>query len=158
LEVGTSRGSGIGVPNFDTWSFHWPQRRSVQPRALNVRVPPVGCTECARRAAEVHIALVPFSSPSSLHSDSCRCAIIGVPWRLRRLSLFSTCMNTFSANKSPQAKHAATDPHHGTPAMAHFQPPDSRRAISTHHLCFASRVTRCRAKVRQKVLVRFQLG
>ena len=27
-------------------------------------------------------------------------------------------------NKSPQAKHAETDPRHGTPTMAHFQPPD----------------------------------
>ena len=27
-------------------------------------------------------------------------------------------------NESPQAKHAETDPRHGTPTMAHFQPPD----------------------------------
>ena len=28
--------------------------------------------------------------PAKLKSGSCRCAIIGVPWCLRRLSLFST--------------------------------------------------------------------
>ena len=26
--------------------------------------------------------------------------------------------------KTPQAKHAETDPCHGTPTMAHFQPPE----------------------------------
>ena len=54
-----------------------------------------------------------------LDSGSRRCAIIGVTWCLRRLSLFSTCLNTFSTNKSSQANHAETDPRHGTPAMAH---------------------------------------
>ena len=61
----------------------------------------------------------------------CRCAIIGVPWRLRRLGLFGTCSNVFLTNKPPQAKHAETDPRHGTPTMAHFQPPD-RRGIYTN--------------------------
>ena len=28
-------------------------------------------------------------------------------------------------NKTAQAKHAETDPRHGTPAMAYFQTPDS---------------------------------
>ena len=51
-------------------------------------------------------------------------AIVGVPWGLRRLSLFSTCWNMCLTNKSPQAKHAETDPCHGTPAMAHFQLPE----------------------------------
>ena len=42
------------------------------------------------------------------YSGSCRCAIIGVPWCLRRLSLFSTFLHMFLTNRSPQAKHAAT--------------------------------------------------
>ena len=57
-------------------------------------------------------------------SGSCRCAIIGVPWRLRRLSLFSTLSTMLLTNKSTRAKHAETDPCHGTPTTAHFQPPD----------------------------------
>ena len=63
--------------------------------------------------------------PSQVYrSGSCRCAMIGVPWCLRRLSLFSTFPNMFLTNKSPQAKHAETDPCHGAPrTAAHFQPP-----------------------------------
>ena len=57
-------------------------------------------------------------------SRSCRCAIMGVPWCLRMLSLFSTRLKMRLTNESPQAKHAETDPRHGTPAMAHFQPPE----------------------------------
>ena len=53
-------------------------------------------------------------------SGSCRCAIVGVPWRLRRLSLFGTFSSTSLADKSPQARHLEADPRHGTPAMAHF--------------------------------------
>ena len=51
-----------------------------------------------------------------LEPGSCRCAIIGVLWCLRRLSLFSTRLNMFLTSKSPQAKHAKTDP-----AMAHLR-------------------------------------
>ena len=45
-------------------------------------------------------------------SGSCRCAIIGVPWCLRRLSLFTTCLSNIF---DKQAKHAETDP------MAHLR-------------------------------------
>ena len=58
------------------------------------------------------------------YSGSCRRAIIGVPWCLRRLSIFSNCLNMLLTNKSPQAKHAETDPRHGTPTRAHFQLPE----------------------------------
>ena len=34
-----------------------------------------------------------------------------------------------STNKSPQAKHAETDPGHGTPATAHCQPPEQPRPM-----------------------------
>ena len=51
-------------------------------------------------------------------SGSCRCAMIDVPWCLRRLSLFSTLFEaTFSTNKSTQAQHAETDPGHCTLRM-----------------------------------------
>ena len=46
-------------------------------------------------------------------SGSCRCTIMGVPWCLRRLSLFSTfstCLNMCLTDKLPQARHAETDP------------------------------------------------
>ena len=61
-----------------------------------------------------------FAGVAMVLSGSCRCAIIGVPWCLRRLSLFSTFISILMTNNSPQAKHAETDPRHGTPAMAHF--------------------------------------
>ena len=48
-------------------------------------------------------------------SGSCRCAIIGVPWRLRGLSLFSIC---FWQGLEDKAKHAETDPRHGTLPIA----------------------------------------
>ena len=67
-------------------------------------------------------------------SGSCRCVIIGVPWCLRRLSPFSTFMNMFLTNKSPQAKHAETDPRHGTPTAAHFQPPGDTLQHSKYSL------------------------
>ena len=41
-------------------------------------------------------------------SGSCTCAIIGVPWCLRQLSLFSIRLSTVLTNNSPQAKHAET--------------------------------------------------
>ena len=66
----------------------------------------------------------PIRKGALLHSGSCRCAIIGVPWCLRRLRLFSTLWNMLLTNTSPRAKHAETDPRHGTPTMAHFQTPD----------------------------------
>ena len=53
-------------------------------------------------------------------SGNCRCAITSVPWCLRRLSLFSTGVSKGLKAKSPQAKHAETDPRHGAPTMAHF--------------------------------------
>ena len=31
-------------------------------------------------------------------------------------------------NILPQAKHAETDPHHGTPTIAHFQPSEERHS------------------------------
>ena len=57
---------------------------------------------------------------ASIASGSRRCALIGVPCRLRRLSLFSTFTNMLLTNKCPQANHAETDPRHGTPTRAHF--------------------------------------
>ena len=42
-------------------------------------------------------------------SGSCRCAIIGVPCRLRMLSIFSTFENMLKLTISPQAKRAETD-------------------------------------------------
>ena len=59
-------------------------------------------------------------------SGSCRCAIIVVPWHLRMLSLLSTCLSISLTDKSPRAKRAETDPRHGTPTMAHLQPPEWR--------------------------------
>ena len=50
---------------------------------------------------------------------------------LRRPSLFSTFVSMFLTNKSHQAKHAETDPRHGTPPLAHFQPPESCGASVT---------------------------
>ena len=46
----------------------------------------------------------------SLESGSRRCAVVGAPWCLRRLSPFSTFTNMSLTNKSPRAKHAETDP------------------------------------------------
>ena len=66
------------------------------------------------------------SSGEGERSGSCRCAIIGVPWCLRRLSLLSTCLNMSPINTPPKAKRAETDPRHGTHTMAHLQPPESR--------------------------------
>ena len=63
------------------------------------------------------------------YSGSCRCAIIGVPWCLGRLSLFGTCLNNVLTSKPLQAKHAETDPQHGTPTMAHFQPPEKGEVL-----------------------------
>ena len=39
-------------------------------------------------------------------------------------AFFSMCLNSYLTNISPQAKHAETDPRHGTPTMAHFQQPE----------------------------------
>ena len=61
------------------------------------------------------------------HSGSCRCALIGVPCRLRTPSVFSTFDNMLKPTVSPQAKRAETDCRQGTPTRAHFQPPDVRR-------------------------------
>ena len=59
-----------------------------------------------------------------LDSDSCRCALIGVPCRLRMLSIFSTFDIMLKLTISPQAKRAESDPHQGTPTRAHLQLPD----------------------------------
>ena len=73
----------------------------------------------------VYICIPTYMYKSSCDkSGNCRCALIGVPWCLRRLSLFSPCLNMSLTNTSPQAKHAKTDLRHGTPTTAHFQPPD----------------------------------
>ena len=45
-----------------------------------------------------------------LISDSCRCALIGVPCRLSMLSTFSTFANVLFEDKSPRAEGAKTDP------------------------------------------------
>ena len=50
-------------------------------------------------------------------SGSCRCAIIGVPWYLRRISPFSTFDNMMKLTMSPQAKRAEADHHQGTPTV-----------------------------------------
>ena len=70
-------------------------------------------------------------------SGSCRRAIIGVPRCLRGLRLFSTCLNMILTNTSPQAKHAETDPSHGTPTMVHFRPPElrNRPRVSAEFMC-----------------------
>ena len=52
------------------------------------------------------------------------CALIGVPCRLRMLSIFSTFDNMLKMTTSPQAKRAETDPRQGSPRRAHLQPPD----------------------------------
>ena len=57
-------------------------------------------------------------------SGSWRCALIGVPCRLRMLSIFSTFDNMLKLTMSPQAKRAETDPRQGTPTRAHLQPPE----------------------------------
>ena len=86
-------------------------------------------------------------------SGSCRCAIIVVPWCLRSLSLSSMFLNMFLTKTSPQAKHAETDPRHGTPTMAHFQPPDclfvgTGVCEQTHSFCPSP----CPAVQQQKLL------
>ena len=43
--------------------------------------------------------------------------------RDRWIFIFVNCLNMLLTSKSPQARHAETDPRHGTPTMAHFQPP-----------------------------------
>ena len=42
---------------------------------------------------------------------------------------FQHFLNMCLTNRSPQAKHAETDPRHGTPTMAHFQPPEELRLL-----------------------------
>ena len=63
-----------------------------------------------------------------LVSGSCRCALIGVPCRLRMLSIFGTLDNMSKLTVSPQAKRAETDLRQGTPTRAHLQPPDYMKA------------------------------
>ena len=47
----------------------------------------------------------------ALHgSGSCRCALIGVPCRLRRLGIFSTFDNMLKLTIAPQGKRAETEP------------------------------------------------
>ena len=62
---------------------------------------------------------------------SCRCALIGVPCRLRMLSIFRTFDNALKLTISPQAKRAETDPRQGTPTRAHLQPPECRHTHVT---------------------------
>ena len=50
-------------------------------------------------------------------------AVVGVPCRLKMLSIFSTFDNMLKLTISPQAKCAETDPRQGTPARARFEPP-----------------------------------
>ena len=57
-------------------------------------------------------------------SGSCRCALTGVPCRLRMLGIFRTVDNMLKLTISPQAKRAETDPRQGTPTRAHLQPPE----------------------------------
>ena len=52
-------------------------------------------------------------------SGSCRCALIGVPCRLRMLSILSTFDSMLKLTISSQAKRAETDPRQGTPTRAH---------------------------------------
>ena len=49
-----------------------------------------------------------------------RCAMAS--WKA---GLFGTCKNMSLAIKSSQAKHAETDPRHGTPTTARSQPPEA---------------------------------
>ena len=51
---------------------------------------------------------------------------MGVPCRLRMLSIFSTFDNMLKVTISPQAKPAETDPRQDTPMRARLQPPDRR--------------------------------
>ena len=44
--------------------------------------------------------------PLELRSGSCRCALVGVPCRLRMLSIFGTFDNMLKLTVSPQAKRA----------------------------------------------------
>ena len=55
--------------------------------------------------------------------------LIGVPFRLRTLSIFGTFNNMLKLPTSPQAKRAETDPRQGTPTRAHFQPPEYPKAL-----------------------------
>ena len=52
-------------------------------------------------------------------------ALIGVPCRLRMLSIFSTFDNMLKLIKSPQAMRAETDPCQGTPTMKNRANPDA---------------------------------
>ena len=60
-------------------------------------------------------------------------AVAGVPSLNHRRAMVSQKAQPFQhfykhynmwTNKSPQAKHAETDPRHGTPTRAHFRPPE----------------------------------
>ena len=62
---------------------------------------------------------------SWLPTGSGRCALLGVPCRLRMLSIFSTFDNKLKLTVSPQAERAETAPRQGTPTRAHVQPPDA---------------------------------
>ena len=52
------------------------------------------------------------------------CALIGVPCRIRMLSIFSTSDNMSKLAISPRAKRAEIDPCQGAPTRARLQPPD----------------------------------
>ena len=67
--------------------------------------------------------------PPSPESGSRRCALIGVPCRLRMLSVFGMFDDMLRLTISPQATRAETDPRQGTPTRAHFQRPDQRGGI-----------------------------
>ena len=73
-----------------------------------------GPLSAIRHAEEASCAAM---AGSTTYQAVCRCALIGVP-----------CFdNMLKMTTSPQAKRAETDPCQGTPARAHFQPPELRK-------------------------------
>ena len=71
-----------------------------------------------------HVCCTGPNTPLRRTSGSCRCALIGVPCRLRMLRFVSTFDSMFKLTIPPQAKRAETDPRQGTPTRAHLQPPE----------------------------------
>ena len=62
-------------------------------------------------------AIVVVRAVVGVPSKVCHCVSDGVAFSALLSAMCST-------SKSPQAKHAKTDPCHGTPTMAHYQPPE----------------------------------
>ena len=69
----------------------------------------------------IYIYIYIYTGPQRLSRGEDNRAFAGVPsWVCHGVSEGYMLLT----NKPPQAKHAETDPRHGTPTMARFQPPE----------------------------------